>query len=185
MNEQAFILKPFEIQQIQYLEINLQIFGNIAINGNKLKINYQVIGDLYRIIIPHSSGNLPTRQHELWENTCFEFFLGIKNFPSYWEFNLSPNGNWNIYRFENYRQGMVEETAIQILPFSFKQETNTCLLTLEFDLNTIISPNIILEFSITSVIKLQDESLSYWAINHCGEVADFHQRDSFAIELAN
>lgn len=177
MSEQAFCLQPFVL-----LEIDLQIIGNIARSGNKLAIDYEVIGDLEQIIIPQSN-NLPIRQNQLWQETCFEFFFGIKNSPGYWEFNLSPNGNWNIYRFEDYRQGMVEETAIKLLPFSFQKTADALLLTLEFDLDALISPNIILEFAVTSVIKFNDESLSYWAINHCGEVADFHQRNSFTIEL--
>jgi hypothetical protein len=182
MNEQAFSLKPFEFKQIKDLGLNLQIIGNIAKNGNKLAIQYEVIGDLAKIIIPHSN-NLPTRQNKLWQETCFEFFLGIKNSPCYWEFNLAPNGNWNIYHFDDYRQGMVEETAIKILPFSFQEKADALLLTLELDLGVLVPPNDLLEVAVTSVIKFQDETLSYWAINHCGEVADFHQRNSFTVEL--
>jgi hypothetical protein len=177
MNQQAFCLQPFVS-----LEIDLQISGNIAINGSNLVIHYQVLGDLSQIVIPHSS-NLPTRQNQLWQETCFELFLGVEHSPIYWEFNLSPNGNWNVYRFDNYRQGMVEEVAIKLLPFSFQEKANSLLLDLEFDLGKLIPPNAPLEASITSVIKFKDQSLSYWAINHCGKEADFHQRNSFSIRL--
>ena len=61
--------------------------------------------------------DLPARKHGLWEETCFEFFLGVKDSPRYWEFNLSPAGHWNVYRFAGYRQGMEEETAFTALPF--------------------------------------------------------------------
>ncbi|AFZ00040.1 DOMON-like domain-containing protein [Calothrix sp. PCC 6303] len=182
MNQQAFSLLPFKLQQIQDLGLNLKIIGNIARNRNKLVINYQVIGDIAEVIIPQGN-NLPIRQNELWEETCFELFLGIKDSPGYWEFNLSPNGNWNIYRFDDYRQGMREENTIKFLPFRFDQKADTLLLTLEFDLESLISINDLLDVSITSVIKFKDETLSYWAISHSAQVADFHQRDSFAIQL--
>ena len=62
--------------------------------------------------------DMPARRDRLWEETCFEFFLAVKNSPRYWEFNLSPAGHWNVYRFADYRQGMQEEPAFASLPFS-------------------------------------------------------------------
>ncbi len=108
------------------------------------------------------------------------FFLGRHRTNHYWEFNLSPNGNWNIYRFENYRQTMEVENRVDSLPFNVLRDNNALFLGLELDLHCL-GTNIVNNFdiSITTVIKHKDGNISYWAVKHCGENADFHIRDSF------
>ncbi|PMB10887.1 hypothetical protein CI592_04150, partial [Fischerella thermalis CCMEE 5328] len=88
MNKQKFSLQPFPTDKSLP---NLQITGNIRRYGNQLSLCYTLSGDLEEIAIAPLS-NTPQRKHELWEDTCFEFFLGIKNSQQYWEFNLSPAG---------------------------------------------------------------------------------------------
>jgi hypothetical protein len=178
-----FSLQPFPSNQPQP---NLKITGNITRiankQTNKLTIHYTVSGDIPAINITPPS-NTPTRKFELWEETCFEFFIGIKDSQKYWEFNLSPAGHWNIYSFDNYRQGMKEETAFNILPFTVENLSDSILLNLEFDLDKLITPNIALEVAITTVIKDKNSQFSYWALTHKGKEANFHLRDSFVIEL--
>jgi hypothetical protein len=178
MSDRAFSLQPFD----SIYPLNLEVNGNITRNDNKLSISYILSGDLAKVIIP-TTVDLPIRDRELWEETCFEFFLGIKNSTRYWEFNLSPAGHWNVYRFDDYRQGMQEEMAIASLPFSVQYKSEALLLALEVDLNLLVSADILLDVAITTVIKSQKGNISYWALIHTGSQADFHRRDSFIIEL--
>jgi hypothetical protein len=179
MKNQSFFLQPFPtIGQLP----NLKIAGNIARNNNQLTIEYILQGELKEIAIAPPSA-IPSRKHELWQNTCFEFFLGIQNSQRYWEFNLSPSGDWNVYCFDSYRQGMQEETAFSTLPFKVQQQAETLKLTLNCDLNKIIVREKTLEIGITTVIKNQNGEVSYWALNHPAAEADFHRRDSFIILL--
>ncbi|PLZ98304.1 hypothetical protein CEN50_11860 [Fischerella thermalis CCMEE 5268] len=179
MNQQNFSLQSFPTDKSLP---NLQITGNIARYGNQLNLCYTLSGDLEEIAIAPLS-NTPQRKHELWEDTCFEFFLGIKNSQQYWEFNFSPAGHWNIYRFNGYRQGMQEETAFTTLPFIVQHQSDTLVLALDMDLSGIVSEEQALEVAITTVIKYRDGEVSYWALTHQGKEADFHLRDSFMIEL--
>ncbi|WP_066377730.1 MULTISPECIES: DOMON-like domain-containing protein [unclassified Anabaena] len=179
MNQQTFTLQPFPSGESLP---DVKITGNINRHQNQLTITYQLTGDLEKIIIPPPA-DTPKRKHELWENTCFEFFLGVKNSQSYWEFNLSPARHWNIYHFDNYRQGMQQETAFSVLPLSVQNQSDSLVLTLNVDLNPIISENQPIEVAITTVIKQQNSHLTYWALTHKGVDADFHLRDSFMIEL--
>jgi hypothetical protein len=117
MNEQTFSLQPFPSTKPLP---NLKIAGCIARHANQLNLRYTLFGDLTEVAIAPSS-DTPMRKHELWEDTCFEFFLGIKDSQRYWEFNLSPAGHWNVYRFDGYRQGMQEETAFMRFPFSVQK----------------------------------------------------------------
>ncbi|MEH2405244.1 DOMON-like domain-containing protein [Nostoc sp.] len=179
MNDQTFYLQPFPSPKSLP---NLKIAGNIARNSNQLTICYTLEGDLIEIAIAPPS-NAPSRKHELWEDTCFEFFVGIKDSARYWEFNLSPAGYWNIYRFDGYRQGMQEETAFTILPFNVQNQADGLALALDVDLDKIVSAEQAIEVAITSVIKHRDGEVTYWALTHRGAEADFHLRDSFIVEL--
>jgi hypothetical protein len=114
----------------------------------------------------------------------------LKGSPKYWEFNLSPAGHWNIYRFDDYRQGMTEELAFKSLPFLVKVQPDSLTLSLNLDLETIISPTQALEASITTVIQSninnlisEQDAITYWALTHVGKEADFHQRKSFIFNL--
>lgn len=179
MNDQTFSLQPFPSTKSLP---NLKIAGNITRNSNQLAICYMLGGDLKEIALALPS-NAPSRKHELWEDTCFEFFVGIKDSARYWEFNLSPAGHWNVYRFDAYRQGMQEETAFTILPFNVQNQANGLALALDVDLNKIVSAEQAIEVGITTVIKHRDGEVTYWALTHRGAEADFHLRDSFIVEL--
>lgn len=174
-----FILQPFPTTQPLP---NIQIIGNITRNEHKLNLDYTLKGNLAEIDIAPPS-DTPTRKDELWQDTCFEFFLGIKDTPEYWEFNLSPSGNWNIYRFTGYRQGMAEEAAFTELPFRVERRLDNFALSLDLDLAKIVLAEAAIEVAITVVIKSKNGEVSFWALTHRGAVADFHLRESFAVEL--
>jgi len=175
MNGQTFSLQPFPNSN----SCDLKISGNITRNLNQLTICYILEGNLQNVAIAQPS-DTPARKHELWAETCFEFFLGIPNSTRYWEFNLSPSGNWNVYRFDGYRQGMQEETVFTTLPFSVQSQSDSLALTLDVDLEPICPQP--LEVAITTVINLNSQ-VTYWALTHSGTEADFHLRDSFIIRL--
>jgi hypothetical protein len=175
----AYSLEPFPSSNSLP---SLEIKGQIDRRFERLAIDYHLSGDLKDIIIPHPV-NSPIRQHELWEETCLEFFLGVSNSPQYWEINLSPTGDWNVYSFQDYRQGMQEEVAFSALPFRIQTQANAWQLDLEFDLSKIALTDSSLQIAICAVIKQINGEISYWALTHRGLQADFHRRDSFLVEL--
>ncbi len=173
-----FALKPFPSSNSPQVEIN----GRVNRKNQLLSIEYQLFGDLNAISIDPPVTQ-PSRKFHLWEATCFEFFIGIPGDANYWEFNLSPAGNWAVFAFDDYRQGLRDELAFTSLPFKVDRYPNYITLSLEFDLSEIILAEQDLEMSVTTVIKSSQNQLSYWAISHSGKVADFHLRDSFMIKL--
>lgn len=216
MSQQLFKLHPFASQDGL---TNFEIRGRIARQASVLELEYIVAGDRSDIVMPPVSDQ-PTRQHDLWQHTCFEFFVGLTGRDRYWEFNLSPAGHWNIYSFESYRQGMQEELAFASLPFTVQANSGTFSLSLKLDLQpflaaytTLADPeNLLLgksdsyspqgwgargaetdsaialdnqsiDVAITTVVKHQNEQITYWALTHTGPEADFHRRDSFVIHL--
>ncbi|MBD2120805.1 DOMON-like domain-containing protein [Trichocoleus sp. FACHB-262] len=179
MNSKAFSLQPFPHTNSP---ANLQLTGDIARRAQTLHIRYVLSGDLSKIAIAAPSDS-PTRKHELWQETCFELFLGLQDSDRYWEFNLSPSGDWNVYRFDGYRQGMQEETAFTVLPSAVETQPEAHTLSLELNLAAIASDEKPLDVAITAVVKTKDSEVTYWALAHTGSEADFHRRDSFVLNI--
>ena len=176
----SFTLIPFNIDTAP----EIAIIGNINRQGHQLQIEYQLVGKLAQILIPQPA-KLSERKYDLWQHTCLEFFLGIKDSTKYWEFNLSPAGHWNIFYFNNYRQNIAEEMAFQNLTFPVFFQENILTLNLKVNLDKIIFPQQDLVVGITAVIEDQAQQLSYWALSHLQPTADFHDRNSFLINLTS
>jgi len=179
MSGQDFSLQPFSPLSPP---LTIRITGHINRRPRQLAIHYDLRGDLAELMIPAPAA-LPARRAGLWKETCCEFFLGVKDAPQYWEFNLSPAGHWNVYRFTGYRQGMVEETALTSLPVNVRRGSDSLQLDLELDVGAIVAADQPLRVGIAAVIKLAGGGLTYWALTHPGPQADFHRRDSFLLEL--
>lgn len=78
---------------------------------------------------------------------------------------------------------MQEETAFENLPFNVDNQADSLVLTLNVDLDKIISVEQAIEVGITTVIKHKDGEVTYWALTHRGAEADFHIRESFIVKL--
>jgi len=179
MSSQDFSLQPFSPLNPP---LTITITGHINQQPRQLAIRYDLHGPLAELMIPAPDA-LPVRRQGLWEETCFEFFLGVKEAPQYWEFNLSPAGHWNVYRFDGYRQGMTEEAALTSLTLSVRSRPDSLEVALELDVQRIMATGQPMEVGIAAVIKLAGGGLTYWALTHPGPQADFHRPDSFLVEL--
>jgi hypothetical protein len=160
----------------------LELTATVSRQVNVLAIQYSLVGNLSELAIP-APALVPYRKHNLWEDTCFEFFLAVKHSPRYWEFNLSPSGHWNVYRFAAYRQDMQEEMTFTSLPLAVHRQSDSLSLNLEADLGQIAQADQAIELAISTVLQGRDGQPTYWALAHCGPQADFHLRDSFVVDL--
>ncbi|MBI5740209.1 MAG: DOMON-like domain-containing protein [Nitrospirae bacterium] len=179
MNLKRFSLEPFSSSG---LPPGLKITGSIGRQNNALAVRYELTGSLAEIIVP-AKADAPGRKDKLWEETCFELFIGLPESKQYWEFNLSPSGHWNVYRFSSYREDMREEPACSSLSLSTESRPDALSLSLDFDLDIIIPADSELKAGVSAVVKLMDGRLTYWALVHPGDRPDFHSRRSFIVEL--
>jgi hypothetical protein len=171
-----FKLIPYSAKEIPAINIT----GEITRNDNHLSIRYLVSGEIDQITIP-SPAATPFRKNDLWKATCFEFFIAVENKPEYWEFNMSPSGDWNVYVMDAYRQvNMREEKAFEQLPFEFDSNLS---LNISVDVSPIIQPEQTLQIGIATIIQTQDATETYWALAHPTPQADFHTRESFILSL--
>ena len=179
MSEQTFSLIPFVDANLP----DIKITGSISRKVNDLSIHFALTGNIENLTCSEPSAH-PTRKDELWKSTCFEFFIASPNQPEYWEFNISPSGDWNIYHMDTYRRvGFRGETLIQQLPFSVQKETGCISVDATIDLSPIIQTENTIQVGITSIIQTKDGYETYWALTHPNPQADFHLRESFMIEL--
>jgi hypothetical protein len=147
-------------------------------------LHYALGGNIGEVLLPPTSLSR-RRRDELWKATCFEFFLAVQDQPGYWEFNMSPSGDWNVYRMDAYRRvGFREETAISQLQFESKKESRQVVLDVSLELTSIIRPDEEIQAGITAVIQAMDGSETFWALDHPAPYADFHLRESFILGLA-
>jgi hypothetical protein len=178
MNSRSFSLIPYPDRATPP---EVTIAGAIERHNSDLSITYVLRGPLSKLAVPPAA-KVPMRRESLWKETCFEFFIAAGDDDRYWEFNLSPAGHWNVYRFSSYRQGMQEEPAFDSLPLTIRVQPNALKLSLVVDLGRIIRAGQTLSVGVAAVIKTADGCRSYWALNHHGSDPDFHLRDSFVIE---
>lgn len=170
---------PFALQPFSPPPVPLAIQGQVS-RTEVLRVSYVVSGDLADVLIP-SPAAIPCRRPRLWESTCFELFLAPADAPGYWELNISPSGDWNLYRFAGYRAGMEEEPTGQELPVTVERGAETLALSLNFP-GLALMPECV-RFGISAVLKHGGGDLSYWALRHVGSQPDFHDPDSFLIKL--
>lgn len=168
-------LRPF--QPAPHLQ-ELALVCHAERQGQRLALTYRLSGPLGDLVLPERNPR-PQRRDGLWESTCFEAFLGIPSQPGYWEINLAPSGDWNVYALGGYRQGLRQERRVASLPFQLHQEPGGLRLELELELGALMPLNSPLELSATAVLEQREHGCSYWAWHHSGPEADFHRRESF------
>jgi len=162
---------------------NIYITGEIQRRDNQVSIHYEVSGDIGQIALPGLAAP-PIRKYDLWKATCFEFFLALPGQPQYWEFNMSPSGDWNVYQMDAYRRvGFQEERLIKQLQVGFQNEAGKLTMKSDVDLKPLFQNGGALDAGITSVIQANDGTETYWALAHPGRQADFHLRESFALTV--
>lgn len=127
------------------------------------------------------------RRDYLWQHTCFELFVGIKNKTAYREINLSPAQAWNCYQFEQYRQPAqmppVPAQDIQLLELKAQPQKLEAILDLQQFLQTNECQWDDLVFGLTSVVKLKNNSELYFALSHSTDQPDFHCKRDWTASL--
>jgi hypothetical protein len=176
LTTQSFQLQPFPGS----VAPPIQITGIVTRDRQQLNLIYILTGPIGKIQWFAPNPN-PERQFGLWETTCLECFIGHPGAANYWEFNFSPNGNWNAFALSGYREELQDASEVETLLIATDRTDNRFSLSASIPLRAIAKPDQPLEMAVTAVIQTLDGELSYWAIGHGGDVADFHRRDGFGL----
>lgn len=144
-----------------------------------LEFRYEVEGDIEQLLIPDAGP--ATRTDKLWQHTCFEAFVGAPEETGYYELNLSPSGQWAVYRFADYRSGMQAADVSRPPGISVQRTPDRLMLHAQIDLS--LRDNTPLRVGLAAVVEEVDRSLSYWALAHPAPKADFHHSAGFTLML--
>lgn len=123
-----------------------------------------------------------SRRDGLWEQTCCEAFIEFEG--GYYEFNLSPSGDWALYRFTGYRGGASNP---EIVPPVVEAHRNGDLWQLQAYIDLSGLPTLRHDrpwrIGLSAVMETKDGEKTYWALAHPSDKPDFHHPDSFALAL--
>jgi hypothetical protein len=148
----------------------------------ELQMTFRLDGDIPRIWV--SSPDVPRIATQLWHHTCFEAFIAVEGQRAYHEFNFAPSGEWAVYAFRGYRSG--GPLANEMMRPDIALRTSGSRLELDtvvrLDSLSAIYPRASLRIGLSAVIEASD-GLSYWALRHPADKADFHDAGGFALLL--
>jgi hypothetical protein len=200
--------------------ITVEAQASVLHPGPLLRLRYRVRG-AESLLLPESAA-VAERRDGLWEHTCLEAFLApglttarpgaedaAEEPRGYWEFNMAPSGHWNVYRLEDYRDGLKPESFYGNLPLTISlgkrhrhaegrshadghsdaeghsnsAEADTLELLLCCPLPPPLATAPELQLGLTAVIETRSGEISYWALHHPGGEADFHHRDGWTLRL--
>ena len=158
------------------------------LEGDVLQLDYFLTAQKSDVVLPSQlQSGQSVRRDELWKETCFELFLSVDNgegVQAYYEFNFSPSGDWAVYRFDGYRDGM---TSPEVLS---PPEIEGRWLEGQYHMSAAICVSDFEELSgkplkagLCAIVEEQERQISHWALCHLGEKPDFHRLDSFEHRL--
>lgn len=147
-----------------------------------IAFTYVLEADLSRLRIPaRGSGG---RADGLWQHTCFEAFVGAPGAAGYHEFNFAPSGDWAVYAFCRYREGIP-------LTIAHGPEITVHMGEDRLELEAIVPREHIPEdvsgagwrIALSAVIEDDAGVLGYWALEHPPGKPDFHHPYGYALAL--
>jgi len=194
---QPFALRPFETTACC---ADLGLTGKVERRGQgpgaQLLLQYELRANSPEVLAavhwPLARAT-PERCDELWTSTCCEAFLAVAGDEAYWELNVSPAGDWNLYRLSGYRQNLTPDPGLKALPIQINRLRDGWQLTVNLPLGPLglgplgLGPAGLaampLDLGITAVLEHRGGALSYWALTHPAPEADFHHRGGFQLRL--
>lgn len=176
---QNFFLHPFgPLDEAS----NMLVSGCVRRCQNRLSLWFHLT-ETETLHLPSHKNTSCLRKRELWKDSCFELFFSGSDSPVYWEVNLAPEGHWDVYRFQNYREGMVREERIQMPCSTIFQADGSFTLHCHLYLDNLGLENYPLCVGVSCVLRHRGNNLSYWALAHNQVQPDFHDRSAFRITL--
>jgi hypothetical protein len=166
-------LKPYSASETSQ---KIQLTSKLKRHEDRLSFCFELEGDNSSVIMPGLSPT-PGRKDRLWETTCLEAFLGPLQGEEYWEINVSPSGDWNIYRFDHYRQGMRPESGATLQDWA-RSRTPSGGWMISFSVHLPAILNIPVTIGISAVLDGLRENSRYWALAHTNTQPDFHHSKS-------
>jgi hypothetical protein len=171
------ILHPFSAGLFPAIDLR----ADVSPAASGLSLSFYLRGDLTTLVLPPPTTGF--RRDSLWQSTCWECFLAKRNSPEYFEINLSPTHDWNVYHFTAYRQGMSAPPLPPPVIRSWRKDDWYRLDALVAGL-PMTGDKANWRLGLSAVLAGQDGGKAYFALAHPGEKPDFHHPGGFIAGLA-
>lgn len=183
---QTFSLKPFIDGGGTFASLSVE--GWVERWQDQLTLEFQLTSDErceQQAILWPAQSDPPQRRDGLWQHTCLEWFVARSGDETYWEYNLCPNGDWNVYALEGYRQGLTPDPHYSALPMARSGGGGITCFKVAAPLPEALQAAgaLQLELAVTAVVEQRSGALSYWALDHGSVEADFHRREGFLLRI--
>jgi hypothetical protein len=155
----------------------------VARAASGLTLVWVLEGTLARLRVPPPAG--VRRGERLWEQTCFEAFVGAAGTSAYHELNLAPSGAWDVLAFAAYRDGGPLDDGGLGPRITVRREDGRLELEARVALDRLAPAyaTVPLRLGLAAVVEASDGSRSYWALRHPPGRPDFHHADGFTVTL--
>jgi hypothetical protein len=142
-----------------------------------LALRYE-ISDAHGLVAWPARATTPGRREELWRNTCCELFLVDSESQRYIEWNASPTGDWMVQGFRSYRERS-DLPVIDLAPQAISTGVKPGLMILEYAVPLRAVRDTLghdsWQWRPNCVLLLNSGEMTYWAIAHPADKADFHR----------
>ena len=170
-------MASYELNSLQRVPA-VSLVGAIEQDGSALKVGFWISDPNQIIIWPDIVASHP-RQDYLWEQTCFEIFVGVQNEDFYREINLSPSQAWQVYQFEEYRYPEdIPPLPVDDIELNQLKRTHYGL-NVSLDLSQFMAKHQLkwsdLYLGLSAVLNTSQGSL-YFAMQHSRPEPDFHNK---------
>ena len=159
------------------------VFANARVTPDGgIAFTYVLEADLSRLRIPpRGTGGCVDG---LWQHTCLEAFAAVPGTAEYREFNFAPSGDWAVYAFCRYREGIAVTIA-------HGPQITVHVGDGRLELEAIVPREHVQDdvsaagwrIALSAVIEDDAGVLGYWALEHPPGKPDFHHPDGFALAL--
>ena len=165
----------------------LRLSGEFTLAGETALLRYVVGGPWHTLVLAAKSAK-PAFTPNLWQITCFEFFLAREGGLDYLEFNFSPSGDYAWHLFDDYRHHTKCDPPPSFAPLVTLEEVDQgaaeLVLCARFSMRTaaaLLGGTTKDRFliNIAAVTLAKDGSLNHFALSHPAGRADFHRRECF------
>jgi len=141
--------------------------------AGRLLVSFWLDAAIGRLRLPESGA--AQRADGLWQHSCFEAFLRVRDAESYCEFNLAPSGAWAAYRFAGRRTGRsLPDVAAPMIRCERTADSFGLSAVLPLAGLADLADATAINAGLAAVIEDEHGALSYWALAHAGPQPDFH-----------
>ena len=169
--KQSLKLLNFKKTNPEYIEACIEELNQTP-EGQVIKLTYKILKKhIDEKLLEEKKIKALSKGEDLWKKTCFECFFFDTNSDKYFEVNVSPDGQYDLFSFEKYRQKSSTPAPIEISELIIEKDQDFVSVSLQIKhkLNTKHSlfPTVILD--------TPSEQL-FFALKHQDSKPNFHKR---------